>query len=171
MESNGKQIDKKGQTIDFKTGAIIWGGVGSDVQHSFFQLLHQGMEVVPIEFVAFKCSQNKGQTKDSHQKLLANLFAQAIALAVGKKDENPNKTFLGNRPSHILLSEKLDFETLGALLSYYEHKVAFQGFLWGINSFDQEGVQLGKVLANKMIDLFSEKQVSFPIGKAYLDNL
>lgn len=180
MESNGKRIDKKGNAVSFKTGPIIWGEPGTNSQHSFFQLLHQGKEIVPLEFIGFKESQYeqdltvKGTT--SQEKLLANLFAQSIALATGKQDENPNKVFPGNRPSRILLSNRLTPYQLGALLSYYEHKVAFQGFIWNINSFDQEGVQLGKVLANQLIDIFKARRgegekKQYPIGKAYIQQL
>ena len=152
MESNGKHIDKYGHFVDFKTGPIIWGEPGTNAQHSFFQLIHQGTDVIPLEFVGFKESQYNDDLlykgTYSQEKLLANLFAQSIALAAGQKDDNPNKNFSGNRPSHILLGRKLTPSLLGTLLAYFEHKVAFEGFIWGINSFDQEGVQLGKVLAN-----------------------
>ena len=111
------------------------------------------------------------QGTTSTQKLLANLFAQSIALATGKKSHNPNQFFPGNRPNRILLGEKLDPYTLGALLAFYEHKVAFQGFIWNINSFDQEGVQLGKVLANKMLHLLAGTSEDFPLGAAFLSTL
>ena len=182
MESNGKQIDKQGQKVDFQTGPIIWGEPGTNAQHSFFQMLHQGTTPVPIEFIGFKETQYgndlmlKGST--SQEKLLSNLFAQSMALAQGHKNDNPNKNFPGNRPSRILLGKKLDPMHVGALLAYYEHKVAYQGFIWNINSFDQEGVQLGKVLANQMIDLFASKRSQqskefkeFPLGDAYLNHL
>ncbi len=182
MESNGKHIDKFGNSVDFETGPIIWGEPGTNVQHSFFQLLHQGTPIVPIEFIGFKHSQYgedllvKGTT--SQEKLNANLFAQAIALATGQKSDNPNKSFPGNRPSHILLCHKLTPFTLGALLSYYEHKVAFQGFIWNINSFDQEGVQLGKVLADRLLQILSarrkgdnSKDGSFSLGEAMMKHL
>ena len=171
MESNGKRICKDAKPVDFSTGPIVWGEVGTNGQHSFYQLLHQGTDVVPMEFIGFHKSQ---QGKDlevegtsSQQKLLSNLFAQSIALATGQANSNPNKFFPGNRPNRILFAERLDPHTLGALLSLYEHKVAFQGFIWGINSFDQEGVQLGKVLAGKILNLFVEKG-EFSLGEAYL---
>ncbi|HLB52823.1 MAG TPA: glucose-6-phosphate isomerase, partial [Chlamydiales bacterium] len=128
-------------------------------------------------FIGFKKSQHPSDLEIQHttsqEKLLSNLFAQSIGLAVGQKSKNPNKLFPGNRPNRMLLAERLDPHTLGALLSFYEHKVAFQGFLWNINSFDKEGVQLGKKLANQIIDLFKarrtkEKVSSFPLGEAYL---
>jgi glucose-6-phosphate isomerase len=174
MESNGKSIDKKGKKIDFKTSPIIWGDVGTNAQHSFFQFLHQGSDIAPMEFVGFLESQLGDKfvkNTTSKQKLLSNLFAQSIALATGKKDENLNRNFKGNRPSSILIGKKLTPFSLGALLSYFENKVAFQGFIWNINSFDQEGVQLGKTLAKKMMDLFAEKGEDFLLGKAFLDEI
>ena len=177
MESNGKQIDKHGAHVDFNTGPIIWGEPGTNGQHSFYQLIHQGTTPVPVEFIGFCNSQYNEdlevQGTTSQQKLLSNLFAQSIGLATGKKSDNPNKNFPGNRPNRLLLAKKCDPTTVGAILAYYEHKVAFQGFLWDINSFDQEGVQLGKVLANKIIDLFAQKEKaeSFPTAEAYLRHL
>lgn len=172
MESNGKRIDKTGHPVDFSTGPIIWGEPGTNGQHSFYQLIHQGTDVIPLEFIGFHKSQYPQdlqiQQTTSQQKLLSNLFAQSIALAIGQKNANPNKFFPGNRPNRILLAERLDPHTLGALLSYYENKVAFQGFIWNINSFDQEGVQLGKKLATKMLGLFSGKKEPFLLGEAYL---
>lgn len=182
MESNGKQIDKKGEHVDFDTGPIIWGEPGTNAQHSFFQMLHQGTTPVPIEFIGFRESQYQDDLEvngsTSQEKLLSNLFAQSMALAQGHKNDNPNKNFPGNRPSRILLGKQLDPFHVGALLSYYEHKVAYQGFIWNINSFDQEGVQLGKVLANQMIDVFakrrgkeSDKYQPLAVGEAYLKHL
>lgn len=172
MESNGKQIDKTGQPVHFSTGPVIWGEPGTNGQHSFYQLIHQGTDPIPLEFIGFEESQYSRdlqiQGTTSQQKLLSNLFAQSIALAIGQKNSNPNKFFPGNRPNRILFGKRLDPFTLGALLSYYENKVAFQGFIWNINSFDQEGVQLGKVLANKMIALFEGKE-AFQLGETYLD--
>jgi len=177
MESNGKRIDHLGRPVRFQTGMIIWGEPGSNAQHSFYQLIHQGTDVVPLEFIGFKVSQNlqdhtyKGTTLQ--EKLLSNLFAQAIALALGQKSDNPNKAFPGNRPSHILLCKQLTPYSLGSLLAYYEHKVAFEGFLWSINSFDQEGVQLGKKLAQKLIDRFADPKGSppYPLGDAFIKQL
>lgn len=177
MESNGKRINQRGEAVKFDTGPILWGEPGTNGQHSFYQMLHQGTTVVPIEFIGFLKSQYltdvEIQGTLSQEKLLSNLFAQSIAFAVGQVNANPNKFFPGNRPNRILLAERLDPFTLGALLSFYENKVAFQGFLWGINSFDQEGVQLGKRLAKKMIRLFGAKRAkspleSFPLGEAFL---
>lgn len=176
MESNGKHIDKNGRQVSFQTGPVIWGEPGTNAQHSFYQLIHQGTDIIPLEFIGFKQSQYghdhlfKGTSLQ--QKLLSNLFAQAIALATGQESDNPNKQFQGNRPSHIILGKKLTPYALGALLSYYENKVAFEGFIWGINSFDQEGVQLGKVLANKLIDRFANpKGAPYPLGDAFIKQL
>ena len=181
MESNGKRIDRLGRAVDFWTGPIIWGEPGTNAQHSFYQLIHQGTQVVPLELIGF-CENQYGQDSTyeettSQEKLLSNLFAQAIALALGQKNANPNKVFPGNRPSRILLAKRCTPYTIGLILSYFEHKVAFQGFIWDINSFDQEGVQLGKVLANKMIDLFRKKrkgeeyEKDFPLGVTFLNHL
>jgi glucose-6-phosphate isomerase len=181
MESNGKHIEKEsGKRVDFETGPIIWGEPGTNGQHSFYQMLHQGTTIVPIEFIGFRHSQLsqdllvEGTT--SQEKLLANLLAQAIAFAVGQKSENPNKQCEGNRPSFVLLADRLTPKILGALLAFYEHKVVFQGFIWGINSFDQEGVQLGKRLASSILEILAEDRggpdaAGFPVAEAYLDQL
>ncbi|MBS0621674.1 MAG: glucose-6-phosphate isomerase [Verrucomicrobia bacterium] len=175
MESNGKRIDRFGKSVSYSTSPVIWGEPATNAQHSFFQMMHQGTDVVPFEFIGFKRSQ-MGQDMElfgttCHDKLVANLFAQALALAQGQTSSNPNKFFPGNRPSSILLAEVLDPYTLGALLSIYEHKVAFQGFIWNINSFDQEGVQLGKVLANKVLNRIAGGKEPYLLGDAFLDEL
>lgn len=163
MESNGKRVNTRGTEVPFCTGPIIWGDIGTNGQHSFYQFLHQGTDIVPAEFIGFKYSQYdmdmsfEGTT--SQNKLIANLLAQVVALAVGKENSNVNKEFPGNRPSRIVFAKQLDPHTLGAILSYFEHTIAFEGFLWGINSFDQEGVQLGKVIAKQILDHFSEERV------------
>lgn len=171
MESNGKSVDRKAKKYQGRTGPVVWGEVGTNGQHSFYQLIHQGTEIIPIEFIGFWHSQRgedlELQGTTSQQKLLSNLFAQSIALSVGQDSENPNQCFEGNRPNHILMGRQLTSLNLGALLAYFEHKVAFQGFIWDINSFDQEGVQLGKKLASKMLDLYQE-QGAFSLGSAYL---
>ena len=155
MESNGKSVNRFGEPINYKTGPIIFGEPGTNGQHSFYQLLHQGTDIIPLQFIGFKNSQIgmdvdiQGST--SQQKLCANVAAQIIAFACGKKDENANKNFKGGRPSSIIIGDKLTPESLGALLSHFENKVMFQGFAWNVNSFDQEGVQLGKVLAKKVL--------------------
>ncbi len=182
MESNGKQIDKRGNAVDFDTGPIIWGEPGTNGQHSFYQSIHQGTTVVPLEFLGFKESQYRDDIvfrgTTCQEKLLANLLAQSIALAVGQESDNPNKFFPGNRPNRILFGQRLDPYAMGAILAYYEHKVVFQGFIWNINSFDQEGVQLGKKLALKIIDqmaaLKQKKPLDpkvFPLGAAYLKHI
>ena len=177
MESNGKHSDRLGRPVDFQTGMVIWGEPGTNAQHSFYQLIHQGSDIIPLELIGFKeCQYGLDSTFEGttlQQKLLSNLFAQSLALAIGQKSDNPNKVFLGNRPSHILIGKKLTPYALGSLLAYYEHKVAFEGFLWGINSFDQEGVQLGKVLAMKLIHRFAktEKTDSYPLGDALIKQL
>ena len=155
MESNGKSVNRFGEPVNYKTGPMIFGEPGTNGQHSFYQLLHQGTDIVPLQFIGFKNSQIgsdvdiKGST--SQQKLCANVAAQIVAFACGKKDDNSNKNFEGGRPSSIIIGEQLTPETLGALLAHFENKVMFQGFVWNINSFDQEGVQLGKVLATKVL--------------------
>jgi glucose-6-phosphate isomerase len=156
MESNGKSVTRNGGKVSGATGPIIWGEPGTNGQHAFYQLLHQGTTIVPAEFIGFRESQYgadlllKGTT--SQEKLVANLLAQLLALAIGRKDTNPNRSFSGNRPSSLLLADKLTPYTMGSLLALYEAKIVFQGFIWNINSFDQEGVQLGKVLANRFIE-------------------
>jgi glucose-6-phosphate isomerase len=172
MESNGKSVSKEtGEFIDWETSPVIWGTVGTEGQHSYYQAIHQGTQVIPMEFVGFKHSQFEGDEIIEHttnqEKLLANLFAQAIALAKGSHATNHNKYFPGNRPSHILLADRLDAYTLGNLLAYHEHYVTFQGFIWGINSFDQEGVQLGKVLAQEILNLYAAKREkgAYPTSK------
>ena len=151
MESNGKSITRDGKKVTAKTGPIIWGEPGTNGQHAFYQLLHQGTEIVPVEFIGFQKSQYghdlEVQKTTSQQKLLANLYAQSVAFAIGQKSDNPNRFFAGNRSSTIIMGQRLDPRSLGALLALYEAKIVLQGFCWNINSFDQEGVQLGKVLA------------------------
>lgn len=180
MESNGKHIDRHGNHVEFETGPIYWGEAGTNAQHSFYQLIHQGTAIIPIEFVGFKLNQahydlNYSDTT-SQEKLLANLIAQTIALATGQQNSNPNKVFEGNRPSHVLFAQKLTPAILGSLLAYYEHKTAFQGFIWDINSFDQEGVQLGKVLAKRILGRYAQKRgigspEPYPLADFYLSQL
>jgi len=155
MESNGKSVNRNGEPIDYVTGPVIFGEPGTNGQHSFYQLLHQGKTVIPLQFVGFKKSQIENdvviQGSTSQQKLCANVAAQIMAFACGKEDENKNKNFEGGRPSSIIIGEQLTPEALGALLAHFENKVMFQGFVWNVNSFDQEGVQLGKTLAKKVL--------------------
>ena len=155
MESNGKHVNRFGEPVNYVTGPVIFGEPGTNGQHSFYQLLHQGTDIVPLQFVGFRRNQAgmdvdiQGST--SQQKLCANVAAQIMAFACGKQDENPNKSFEGGRPSSIIVGEQLTPESLGALLAHFENKVMFQGFCWNLNSFDQEGVQLGKVLAKRVL--------------------
>lgn len=155
MESNGKSVTRQGKPLAWKSGPIIWGEPGTNGQHAFYQLIHQGTAIVPAEFIGFRASQY-GQDllieqTTSQEKLVANLLAQALALATGQPHENPNRCFVGNRPSVVLLADRLTPYSMGALLALYEAKVVFQGFIWNINSFDQEGVQLGKKLATRLL--------------------
>ena len=155
MESNGKSVNRFGEPVDYVTGPVIFGEPGTNGQHSFYQLLHQGTNIVPMQFVGYKDSQIgmdvdiQGST--SQKKLCANVVAQIMAFACGKEDENPNKAFAGGRPSSIIIGDQLTPESLGALLAHFENKVMFQGFIWNVNSFDQEGVQLGKLLAKRVL--------------------
>ncbi len=155
MESNGKSVNRFGEPVDYVTGPVIFGEPGTNGQHSFYQLLHQGTDIVPLQFIGFRNNQCgsdvviEGST--SQQKLCANVVAQIVAFACGKDDENRNKKFNGGRPSSIIVGDQLTPEALGALLAHFENKVMFQGFVWNLNSFDQEGVQLGKVLAKRVL--------------------
>jgi len=160
MESNGKYIDKNGNKVDYQTGPVIWGEPGTNGQHAFYQLIHQGTKIIPADFIGFVRSLNR--IGDHHQKLMANLFAQTEALAFGKERgelENegvpekliPHKTFEGNRPTNTILAEELTPEILGKLVAMYEHKIFTQGVIWNVFSFDQWGVELGKVLAKRIL--------------------
>lgn len=155
MESNGKQVNRDGEKVDYVTGPVIFGEPGTNGQHSFYQLLHQGTDIVPLQFIGFKENQSGSDVtvddSTSQKKLCANLVAQIMAFACGKDDENPNKYFPGGRPSSLIYGDKLTPKALGALLSHYENKIMFQGFLWNLNSFDQEGVQLGKILTKQVL--------------------
>ena len=167
MESNGKAVTKDGKPVAYSTGPIEWGEPGTNGQHSFYQLIHQGTHLIPADFIGFCKTHNP--IGDHHDKLMANLFAQTEALAFGKTAEQcradgdpeelvPFKTFEGNRPTNTLLADDLTPETLGALVALYEHKIFTQGVIWNIYSFDQWGVQLGKVLAKNVLkDLVAEK--------------
>jgi glucose-6-phosphate isomerase len=160
MESNGKSVTRDGEMVTGATGPIVWGEPGTNGQHAFYQLLHQGTAIVPAEFIGFRQSQYNDvlllKETTSQEKLIANLLAQSLALATGKKDDNPNRSFEGNRPNSVILADKLTPYTMGGLLALYEAKIVFQGFAWNINSFDQEGVQLGKVLANRFLEHFAD---------------
>ena len=172
MESNGKHIDRKGNLVDYDTAPVIWGEPGTNGQHTFFQLLHQGTQMVPADFIAPCRSRNS--IGDHHAMLLANFLAQTEALMNGKTEEEaraeltarglegevlsrrlPHKVFPGNRPTNSILVETLDPRTLGALIALYEHKVLVQSVIWNLNPFDQWGVELGKKLAGKILAEFS----------------
>ena len=159
MESNGKHITLEGEVVDYQTGPVIWGQPGTNGQHAFYQLIHQGTKLIPCDFIGFAKSLNL--LGPHHDILMANVFAQTEALAFGKTAEQvaldgvkpeliPHRVFEGNRPSNTILAEKLTPHCLGALIALYEHKVFVQGAIWDINSFDQWGVELGKVLAQKI---------------------
>lgn len=162
MESNGKQVNRDGYPVNYQTGTIIWGEPGSNSQHAFFQLIHQGTKLIPADFIGFK--QSLYGNKEHHDKLMSNFFAQTEALLNGKTEveaanessENsyliPFKTFDGNRPTNTLLINKLTPESLGSLIAMYEHKIFVQGVIWNIFSFDQFGVEYGKSLANTILD-------------------
>jgi glucose-6-phosphate isomerase len=160
MESNGKHVTLQGAQVDYQTGPIYWGEPGTNGQHSFYQLIHQGTKVIPCDFIGFAHALNP--LGDHHDLLLANVFAQAEALAFGRTPEEvraegtpewlvPHRTFEGNRPSTTILAERLTPETLGKLIALYEHSVFTQGTIWQIDSFDQWGVELGKALAERII--------------------
>jgi len=159
MESNGKRVTRAGDAVDYQTGPIVWGQPGTNGQHAFYQLIHQGTKLIPCDFIGF--ARDRNGLDAHHDLLVANLIAQSEALAFGKTAEEvaaegvaaalvPHRTFPGNRPSNTLFADELDPFTLGALIALYEHKVFTQGVIWGINSFDQWGVELGKVLAKKI---------------------
>jgi glucose-6-phosphate isomerase len=160
MESNGKHVDMDGHVVDYQTGPIVWGEPGADGQHSFYQLIHQGTKLIPCDMIGF--CRPLSPMVDQHDLLMANLFAQAEALAFGKTAEQlkaegsadfqtPFRVTEGNRPTNMILAEKLDPATLGNLVALYEHSVFTQGAIWAIDSFDQWGVELGKVLASRII--------------------
>ena len=178
MESNGKSVDRNGQTVLYQTGPIIWGEPGTNGQHAFYQLIHQGTRMIPCDFIAPAISQN--QIGDHHQKLLSNYFAQTEALMMGKSEEEvvaeltkagmtneqielhkPFRVFAGNKPTNSILFKMLTPRTLGTLIAMYEHKIFVQGVIWNVYSFDQWGVELGKVLAKKILpELESEVEIS-----------
>ena len=165
MESNGKSVNRFGEPLDYSTGPVVFGKPGTNGQHSFYQLLHQGTDPLPLQFIGFENAQvafdRRIDGSTSQTKLDANLAAQIVALAKGRFSEDPGKSFDGRRPSSLLHAVQLTPGVLGALLAHYENKIMFQGFAWNINSFDQEGVQLGKTLAK---DVLSDGEVSPDLG-------
>jgi len=169
MESNGKSISSNGDNLYLKTGAIVWGDAGTNSQHSFFQLLHQGSEIVPCEFM-LGVNKHEENMSEHNDLLLANCLAQSQALMAGRRIDEvikvlkkrgvsheeairlaPHRQFTGNRPSSTLLYKKLDPKTLGKIIALYEHRVFVEGIIWGVDSFDQWGVELGKELATEML--------------------
>ena len=156
MESNGKTVAHSGQLVEYETGPVVWGQTGTNGQHAFFQLLHQGSSITPVDFVGI--IDHRHSIAEHHKILNSNMVAQSIALALGKGDctKAPHQYYSGNRPSSTLLLSQLNDQCLGALIAFYEHKVFVQGVIWGINSFDQWGVELGKSLANAIQDNTSE---------------
>ncbi len=157
MESNGKAVSTTGRAVDFATAPILWGGAGSDAQHAFFQLLHQGTRLVPCDFIAF--SRSPSSPARHHDLLLANFLAQTRALAFGRpQGDDPQRRFSGNRPSNSLLAPSLSPRMLGQLIALYEHKVFVQARIWGINPFDQWGVELGKQLADEILEEIASGQ-------------
>ena len=178
MESNGKSVDRSGNGVHYQTGPVIWGEPGTNGQHAFYQLIHQGTKIIPCDFIAPAISQNP--LSDHHDKLLSNYFAQTEALMMGKTEEEveaelkaqgfstedihfhkPYRVFSGNKPTNSIMFKKLDPQTLGSLIALYEHKIFVQGIIWNIFSFDQWGVELGKVLAKKILpELSSSETIS-----------
>jgi glucose-6-phosphate isomerase len=178
MESNGKQVDRNGDAITYQTGPIIWGEPGTNGQHAFYQLIHQGTKLIPCDFIA--PAQSHNPIGNHHQLLLSNYFAQTEALMNGKNREEvvaelkaagkteteiqkltPFKIFSGNRPSNSILVKKITPKVLGALIAMYEHKIFVQGLIWNVFSFDQWGVELGKQLANQILpELENESSIS-----------
>jgi glucose-6-phosphate isomerase len=172
MESNGKNRDRNGNPVNYQTGTIIWGEPGSNSQHAFFQLIHQGTKLIPVDFIGFKKSLNGNI--EHHNKLMANFFAQTEALLVGKSEKEvkkavetnnntentiPYKVFEGEKPSNTLLIDRLTPENLGSLIAMYEHKIFVQGIIWNIFSYDQWGVELGKQLADSLLSEIEAKKI------------
>jgi glucose-6-phosphate isomerase len=149
MESNGKHVTLDGRTVDYETGAVFWGEPGTNGQHSFYQLIHQGTKLIPVDLIGFAKTLNP--LREHHDLLMSNVFAQAEALAFGKTAEEPYRNFEGNRPTNVILADTLTPYALGTLVALYEHSVFTQGTIWEIDSFDQWGVELGKVLAKAII--------------------
>ncbi len=170
MESNGKSVDNEQQKISYETGNIVWGNIGTNAQHSFFQLLHQGTKIVPVTFMAEKQNKHTKHT-ENHAILMSNMIAQSEALMNGEQNDNPYKNFEGNRPSTTILFDVINPNTIGALIAFYEHKTFSEGYLWNINSFDQFGVELGKKLAQKVLgELVGDTQEKHDISTQELIN-
>jgi glucose-6-phosphate isomerase len=171
MESLGKSVDRHGGALSEATVPVVWGGAGTNAQHSFFQALHQGTDPVPAEFIGVLRPAH-GHPRN-HEALLANLLAQSQALAMGAAAEEPHRRYAGNRPSSLLLLDELTPESLGALLAMYEHAVYVQSVLWGINAFDQWGVELGKQIAGELLPAVSDDSVSAadPVTRVLIEEL
>jgi len=180
MESDGKQVDFDGRRVDYQTGPIVWGTPGTNGQHAYYQLIHQGTKLIPCDFIGF--CQSLNPLGRHHDLLMANLFAQTEALAFGKTAAEvkadgvpdalvPHRTFEGNHPTNTLLLPRLTPETLGKLVALYEHKVFVQGTIWHINSFDQWGVELGKVLAQRIVPELESEAEPKPTHDSSTNNL
>jgi glucose-6-phosphate isomerase len=175
MESNGKRVNRSGEAVEYSTGPVIWGEPGTNGQHAFYQLIHQGTKLIPCDFIAPVISHNP--IGEHHKILLSNFFAQTEALMKGKDEAEaraelqaaglsgnaleallPHKVFAGNKPSNSLFVEKITPKNLGALIALYEHKIFTQGVIWNINSFDQWGVELGKQLAKAILPELQDNQ-------------
>ncbi len=180
MESNGKCTDRNGKPVDYQTGPVIWGEPGTNGQHAFYQLIHQGTKIIPCDFIGFARSLNGRE--NHHHKLMANFFAQTAALAFGKTEEEvrdegtpeelvPYRTFPGNRPTNSIMAEELTPYILGKLISMYEHKIFVQGIIWNIYSFDQWGVELGKALAKKVLPCIEADSETEPMHDASTNQL
>ena len=171
MESNGKSVDAQGMPLDYESAQVVWGARGTNAQHSFFQFLHQGTRMVPVDFIA-ACTQ-RDDAHDRQRVLLANMIAQAAALMNGRDgDDVPaHQRSVGNRPSNVILLDELNPFCLGALIALYEHKVFVQGAIWGINSYDQWGVEHGKILARALLDQSSNKRASLDASSLQLLNI
>jgi glucose-6-phosphate isomerase len=166
MESDGKHVTLDGRPVDYQTGAVYWGEPGTNGQHSFYQLIHQGTKLIPLDLIGFGKTLNP--IRDHHDVLMANVFAQAEALAFGKTEQEvraegtsdavvPHRVFEGNRPTNVILAERLTPYALGTLVALYEHNVFTQGTVWAIDSFDQWGVELGKALAKRIVPELESK--------------
>ena len=162
MESLGKSASREGDQVSTKTGEVIWGTAGTNSQHSYFQLLHQGTQFVPIDFIAVAKTVSKSSDhEERHNHLLANCLSQSLALMNGKSEpQNKHKDMAGNKPSNTLLIEELNPFTLGSIIALYEHKTFAQSILWNINAFDQWGVELGKILSKTLYEELTSSSVS-----------
>ncbi|MBV5309251.1 MAG: glucose-6-phosphate isomerase, partial [Chromatium okenii] len=189
MESNGKGVTRDGVAVEYSTGPVVWGEPGTDGQHAFYQLIHQGTQLIPADFIGAVHSHN--ELGDHHPKFMANFFAQTEALMRGRTQAEalaelrasgiteeealalaPHRTFPGNRPTNSILMERLTPRTLGALIALYEHRIFTQGIIWGVNSFDQWGVELGKQLASVILDEIQSGKITAnhdPSTSALLD--